>query len=35
MPKGAVHHMHYGTGFDWNNLLPLLEKYGVKIDPKK
>lgn len=35
MPKGAANHLHHGTGFDWNNLLPILEKYEVKIDPKK
>ena len=34
MPKGAVNHSHFGTCFDWNNLVPLLEKYNVKIEPK-
>ena len=27
-------HMHYGTDFDWNNILPILNNYNVKIDPK-
>ena len=35
MPKGAVNHLHYGTEFDWNNLLPILEKFEVKIGPKQ
>ena len=32
MPKGAVHHLHYCTGFDWDDLIFLYKKYNIKIN---